>query len=124
MQILILDDNPEIMDLMTAMLYSVFGRENCQIVTGQNGQEGLTLLEQITPDLILTNLRMPHMDGMTFLHEVRRQKHWDHIHLVMVSALATPEILIQARRNGAEAFIRKPFTMRDLKTVLTPMLEI
>ena len=123
MQILILDDNPEIIDLMSVMLHSAFGKENCQIISGHNGREGLALLAESTPDVILTNLRMPQMDGMAFMTEVRRQKDWDHIHLVMVSALATPEILIQARANGANAFIRKPFTMRDLKTVLAPMIE-
>ncbi len=123
MHIMILDDNPEIIELMTTMLHSAFGKDNCQIVTGHNGLDGLALLNQVIPDVIFTNLRMPQMDGLTFASQLRSRSDCDHIHLVMVSALANPEVMADARARGVEAFIRKPFTLRDLKLAVSRLME-
>jgi CheY-like chemotaxis protein len=120
---MILDDNPEIADLLATMLHSAFGKGNCQIVIGQNGHEGFSLLTQHIPDVIFTNLRMPQMDGMTFIQELRRVQEYDHVHLVMVSALATPEIVAQAQAGGVETFIRKPFTLRDIRAALNSIVN-
>lgn len=122
MRIMILDDNPEIVDLMTTMLHSAFGAANCQIVTGQNGYEGLALLQETIPDVIFTNLRMPKMDGLSFIQELRREPDYDQIRLVMVSAQATPETMAIARESGVDTFISKPFTQRDIRAALSPIL--
>lgn len=124
MKIMVLDDNPEILLMVTAMLHSAYGSDNCMIISGRNGTEGLTLLLEgdETPDIILTNLRMPHMDGMTFVAEVRHNNAWDKIRVVMMSAVTSSEIMSQAITSGAEAYLRKPFTYRDLTTMINDML--
>lgn len=124
MQIMILDDSPDFVDLLTAMLQTVIGKENCQIVTGHNGHDGLALLDQITPDVIFTNLRMPLMDGITFAHELRRHKAYDQVHLVMVSALSTSEIMIEAQDSGVDSFLPIPFSLRDIKATLSTVLDL
>ena len=126
MKIMILDDNPEILSMVTTMLYNAYGRDNCQVVAGRNGQEGLALLKDSagSPDLILTNLRMPQMDGLTFLGEVRHNAAWDTIRLVMMSAQSSAETVTEATASGAEAFLQKPFTYRDLTTTINDILAL
>ena len=110
---MVVDDNPDIVSMLSMMLPRVV--DNCQVVSANNGSQGLDLLKNMTPDVILTNWRMPQMDGMTFLSEVRQQSAWDEIRLVMMSALATPDVQDEASANGAEAFLSKPFTLVDLR---------
>jgi two-component system chemotaxis response regulator CheY len=124
MKIMVLDDNPEILSMVTIMLHNAYGQDTCEVVAGRNGQEGLELLkdEDASPDLILTNLRMPQMDGMTFLGEVRDNTAWSSIRLVMMSAQSSLETVNKAKAGGAEAFLGKPFTYRDLTTTIDDIL--
>ena len=124
MKIMVLDDNPEILSMVTIMLHNAYGQDTCRVVSGRNGQEGLELLkdEDASPDLILTNLRMPQMDGMTFLGEVRHNTEWSNIRLVMMSAQSSVETVSKAKEGGAGAFLRKPFTYRDLTTTIDELL--
>jgi CheY-like chemotaxis protein len=125
MKIMVLDDNPEILSLVTMMLHNAYGQETCDVVAGRNGQEGLNLLQKddgASPDLILTNLRMPQMDGMTFLDEVRHNTDWNNIRLVMMSAQSSVETESKAKEGGAEAFLRKPFTYHDLTSTIDEVL--
>lgn len=124
MKIMVLDDNPEILSMVTIMLQNAYGQETCEIVAGRNGQEGLELLkdEDASPDLILTNLRMPQMDGMAFLGEVRHHAEWNQIRLVMMSAQSSAETVTRAKNGGASAFLRKPFTYHDLTTTIDDLL--
>ena len=125
MKVMVLDDNAQILTMLTTMLHNAFGQEACEVVSGRNGQEGLALLNEdaARPDIILTNLRMPRMDGMTFVSEVRHNTAWDNIRLVMMSALASSDIVNQAAEGGAEAFLRKPFTYRDLTATINHILS-
>jgi CheY-like chemotaxis protein len=124
MKIMVLDDNPEILSMVTIMLHNAYGRDTCHVVAGRNGAEGLELLndEDASPDLILTNLRMPQMDGMTFMGEVRHNTEWLNIRMVMMSAQSSLETVSKAKEIGAEAFLRKPFTYRDLTTTIDDLL--
>lgn len=123
MKIMVLDDNAEIISMLTMMIYSAYGRENCEVFAGRNGEDGLALLkDNVHPDVILTNLRMPLMDGLTFISEVRHNTAWNDVRLVMMSALSTSDVVNAATASGAEAFLRKPFTYQDLKAVLDNFL--
>ncbi len=115
MVIMVVDDNPDILTMLAMMLPRVV--TGCQIVRAGNGDEGLALLKHTTPDVIMTNWRMPEMDGMTFLSEVRQKTAWNQIRLVMMSALATPDVQAEASAKGAEAFLSKPFTLVDLQVL-------
>lgn len=120
MVILLVDDNPDIIQLISAMIKRILGANQCEIVSGRDGQEGLDILNtsQHTPDLIFTNLRMPHMDGMTFIRQVRLNNTWVKIPMVMMTAQQSPDIRREVMANGATAFLAKPFNFDDLKSTL------
>ena len=120
MILLVVDDNPDIISLVSMMALRILGGDKCQIISGRNGQEGLELLQaaESMPDVIISNLRMPQMDGLTFLREVRARPQWSDIHLVMMSATQTAEARHQAAASGAEFFLAKPFNLNDFKDLL------
>lgn len=119
MRILILDDNPEILLLLTMMIRHALGSEPCEIIPAHNGCEGLSFLDSIpTPDLILTNLRMPYMDGLSFMREVRRNTRWARIPLIVVSADFSDMTREAAAAGGAVAFLPKPFDFAGIRSIL------
>ena len=122
MRFLVVDDKPEILMLVTMMLQRAFGP--CEIVTGRNGNEGLAALSagEEKPDVIISNLRMPSMDGFTFMREVRQNNAWADIHVVAMSALTSPDVLAKAETSGAELFLRKPFTFNNFKEVMEQLI--
>lgn len=119
MVILLVDDNPDIIQLISAMIKRILGAK-CEIVFGRDGQEGLNILNasEQTPDLIFTNLRMPNMDGMAFIKQVRRNDTWDNIPMVMMTAHQSPDLRREVMANGATAFLAKPFNFNEIKATL------
>lgn len=120
MRFLILDDNPDIIVLVSMMLQQTY--DYCEIMTARNGEEGLAALNTSIPDVIISNVRMPMMDGLTFIREVRQNVHWSNIRVAAMSALNTPNILNEAKDSGAQAFLQKPFTYNDFKTVMSQLI--
>lgn len=120
MVILLVDDNPDIIQLISAMIKRILGAGQCQIFSGRDGVEGLDILNtsEQTPDLIFTNLRMPNMDGLTFIKQVRLNDTWVKIPLVMMTAQQSPDVRREVMANGAAAFLAKPFNFNELKSTL------
>lgn len=112
-RILVVDDNPDTINLLKTILQQ-WGFE---VVSGRNGQEGLGLVTTQTPDAIISNLRMPYMDGMTFLEQVRVRDEWSAIPFVMMSGLFPEEFGQDAMNRGASAYLAKPFRFSDLNTL-------
>ena len=108
-RILIVDDEPD----MTETCRRALGSAGYQCFTSNDAREALTLLASERPDLLLTDLRMPEMDGMEML---RRAKEVDsQIPVLMLTAHATLESAVAAVKAGAFDFIAKPFSIDQLK---------
>lgn len=120
MIILILDDNPDIVALMDAMLDHILGAENIHILKARNGIEGLSLLREITsvPELIISNFRMPEMDGLTFFREIQSHRAWSQIPIVMMSAHLSVDVRQEATNSGVQVFLSKPFGIEDVRKSL------
>ncbi len=115
-RILVLDDNADIV----ALLRMVLEQRGYQVITGRNGREGLHLLGEspIKPDLIICNLLMPLMDGMTFLDSLRQQVEWSAIPVVMLTAMTAQVYRDAAFEHGANAFLAKPFRLDELNRTM------
>ena len=85
-----------------------------------NAEEGLKLAGDV--DLILTDLKLPGMDGLEFLERLRSQK--SHIPVVVMSAFGTVEIAVAAMKKGAVDFLPKPFSLDHLTVVVNKVLEL
>jgi CheY-like chemotaxis protein len=115
-RILLLDDNAE----MVTMLRLVLEQRGHEVVWGRDGQDGVRVLQQSNrkPDLIISNLLMPKMDGMAFLDTVRGNPEWSHIPFVMISPVSSDDRKRATFEHGADAFLAKPFRFEDLNKTL------
>lgn len=118
-RILLLEDNPD----MVQALIEVLEMHNYEVVTAYNGREGLRILESgVLPDLIITDLKMPLMDGLQFMQFVRGSAAWAHIPVAIMSGETTDSPRITA--SGADAFILKPFHFDELEATLNRLLNM
>lgn len=114
--ILLLEDNAD----MLTMISQVLEWAGHQVITGRNGMEGLTQLSQSNepPHLIICDIFMPGMDGVTFLKHVRNSAHWSRIPFILMSANDSDEDRQEAYEHGADGFLAKPFGLDDLNSLL------
>lgn len=102
-RILIIDDEEN----MLHMLKTILSKEGYEIITAGNGIEGLEKIETNLFDTILCDLRMPEMDGLSFLKTVK-VKNTDST-IIMMSAYGTIDLAVEAMKQGAYDYISKPF---------------
>src|ERR671918_1546180 len=115
--ILVVDDDPDIREVLRDRLESLGYR----VLAADSGQEGLELLEQQSPQLVLLDVEMPDRNGLEVLREIRKKEH-DTI-VVMITAYGTIERAVQAMKEGAYDFIPKPFEPDHIALIVAKALE-
>jgi two-component system chemotaxis response regulator CheY len=117
-QILIVDDSPVVLamleDALVAMGYGV--------TAAGNGQEGLKQVETTKFDLIITDLSMPVMDGISFVKAAKLQANCKFVPIVFLSSEEDEAKISEAKKAGASTFLRKPFKENQLATILKVVL--
>ncbi len=104
--VLVVDDETDILDSITALMQAVDG--NPEVRTARDGKEALDILEAEAVDLIVTDYRMPRMDGLELLR-IAREKNPD-MPMILITAYPDPSLEETARHTlGCSHFIRKPF---------------
>ncbi len=116
--ILIIDDEPVILNLSSEIL----GTVNYRITTAHDGEEGLKKLKAGDFDLVITDIRMPRMDGMTLIKKIRADISTD-IPVIVTTGHGTIEITIESLKHGAQGFIMKPFTPKELRDTVEDTLR-
>lgn len=114
MTVLVVDDTDSARDV-TQRILRHYGME---CIGAESGQDALTLLESMTPDVILLDLAMPDMDGMMVLERLRQDPRWIGIPVIMLSAISDEESVRRAKGLGARDYL--------VKATFTPplMLEV
>ncbi|OPZ10574.1 MAG: Transcriptional regulatory protein YycF [candidate division BRC1 bacterium ADurb.BinA364] len=113
-RILIADDEQDIKDVVQIYLES----QGYEVETAYDGLDALDRIETWKPDLVLLDIMMPVMDGISVCRKVKSSPATQHIPIIMVSAAAKAEKEAEARDAGATAYVLKPFEPGDLmKTV-------
>jgi PAS domain S-box-containing protein len=107
--VLLVDDNRDMREYVRRLLSSRF-----HVVTAQNGREALTKARATTPDLILSDVMMPEMDGFQLLAAVRQDQRIAAVPLILLSARAGEESMVEGMQSGADDYLVKPFTAREL----------
>ena len=105
--ILLIDDEKSSCSYITALL----GRNGYHITTAMTGKEGLSLAASLCPDLILLDLRLPDMDGLLVLEQLRG---WSHIPIIIVSVCGEEQEKVKALDLGADDYVTKPFYPGEL----------
>jgi putative nucleotidyltransferase with HDIG domain len=117
--VLIVEDNPILREGLQEMLEL----EGFQVFTAPNGREALEEMEKRIPDLILSDIAMPVMDGYEFFYTVREHPKWVTIPFVFLTARGEREDVLTGKDMGAEDYLIKPVTHEDLITVVNSRLE-
>lgn len=119
-QILIVEDDKDILEFNTGYLE----QNKFKVIKAKNGKEALELLERTLPDLIISDLMMPELDGIGLLKAVKNNAQSNHIPVIILSAKAAPESRMEALRLGAQGYLAKPFLPEELLSVVKNQLEI
>ncbi|HLA96291.1 MAG TPA: response regulator [Pyrinomonadaceae bacterium] len=115
--ILIVDDEQSYRQLLTL----VFEGDGHAIRTATNGREALELVKAEPADVIISDVRMPDMDGIELLRASR--EHQPDIGVILMTAFASVETAREAFKLGADDFIQKPFDVEELKLLVKKALE-
>ena len=116
--VLIVEDNGDVALYIAAQL-----RQRYEVYTAPNGYEALLLAEELRPDLIITDLMMPEMDGYELCNRVRNAELLCHIPIVVVSARGGDDDRLRALENGADAYLQKPFNAEELTLWVAKLIE-
>jgi DNA-binding response OmpR family regulator len=93
-----------------------------EVSVSMNVEEALDYLQYELPDLILTDITMPDKDGITLIRYVQSNPKWSKIPTVIVSARPRWEMASLVDKVGANAYLDKPFSIRNLHATLAPLL--
>ena len=115
--ILIVDDEQSYRQLLSL----VFESDGHSIRTATNGREALALLHEEPADVVISDVRMPDMDGIEMLSSVRESQ--PDLGVVLMTAFASVETAREAFKLGADDFIQKPFDVEELKLIVRKTLE-
>ena len=116
-KILVVDDEKSLRDFLRIMLR----KEGYEVVVAENGQEAVRLFHQKVFDLVLTDIKMPGMDGLDVLKAVKEIS--QDVVVLMITAFASTETAVEAMKQGAYDYITKPFQIDEVKLVIKNVLE-
>ncbi|MBD3627478.1 ATP-binding protein [Cyclobacterium sp.] len=116
--VLIVEDNLELRHFISQNL-----RESYHVYEARNGMEGFKVATEIMPDLIISDVMMPVMDGVSLSHKVKNDERTSHIPLILLTARADSESKISGLETGADAYLTKPFEMKELMVRIHHLIE-
>lgn len=117
--ILLVDDNADMRQYVLSLLGGRF-----DVVTAADGREALEKAESLHPDLVLTDVMMPEMDGFALLSSLRERQQFGLLPVIMLSARAGEESRIEGLDAGADDYLVKPFTARELIARVEAQLKL
>jgi DNA-binding response OmpR family regulator len=116
--ILIVDDNPQLRSIMADLLRPL----GYQILCAASGPEALALAAATPPDLMLLDVMMPEFDGYEVCGRIRAKHEWDGTKIIMLTARGRDAERERGLKLGADAYVTKPFSTRELVDQVKRML--
>jgi len=117
-RVLIVEDNPFSLELTSELVQA----EGHQVISATSGTEALSIARAEQPDLILLDVRLPGVDGLTLSRALKAEPATERIPIVGISAHAMPEDEARALQAGCIAYLRKPLDTRRLLDLMERLL--
>lgn len=117
--VLIVDDSATDRELVSSVLQT---DNNLNIIEAVNAKKALEVIRRETPDLVLTDLVMPDMDGLTLTESIRQD--YPALPVILMTAHGNEETVVKALRTGAASYVPKREILNELMTTVTGVLEI
>jgi len=116
--ILIVEDN---YDLRNFLLHTL--KTDFRVMGAENGKEGFDLARKYTPELVISDIMMPVMDGLELCSRLKKEIHTSHIPVILLTAKAMIEHWIEGLETGADDYIPKPFNIQVLQLKINNLIE-
>ncbi len=116
--ILIVEDNGELRDFMTSIL-----EKSYRVITATNGEEGLRAGKEFWPDVIVTDLMMPRMDGFEMIRHIKEDPDIYSVPVIVLTAKTAMDDRIRGIQMGVDDYVLKPFSANYLKTRVAALIE-
>lgn len=115
--ILLLEDEKEVREYLLNDLAQYY-----KVYTAQNGVEGLAELKKHMPDIIISDVMMPEMNGIEFVQQVRQDAHFNHVRIIMLTAKIRDDERIEGIEAGVDAYLTKPYNLDVLFATINNLL--
>ena len=117
-EVLIIDDNVDIRTYLRSVL-----SEKYNVSEAADGKAGLELARKIVPDIVLSDIMMPVMDGLAFCQQLKTDKAISHIPVILLTARSLDEQRAEGYEHGADAYLSKPFSLRLLFSRIDNLIQ-
>lgn len=117
--LLVIDDHPDVRNYIRDAF-----SDRYRILEGVDGQHGLEVARKHEPDLIISDVMMPNMDGYAMCRELKANARLCHIPIILLTAKADDEMKVEGLEIGADDYLSKPFNLRELKVRVRNLLAI
>ncbi len=116
--VLVAEDNKDIQAVLHALLSADY-----HVLLASDGEEAVELLRSTMPDLIVTDVTMPRMNGFQLLEYVRKHEDISHLPVIMLTAMVGDEDRLRGLQLGADAYLQKPFNGRELMAFIDNLIQ-
>ena len=120
-RVLVVDDEAEVRSALTDILRAMRYADALEVEGAADGQAALDSVVRQRPDLILLDLQMPRMSGLTLLKHIREVE--SGVPIIVISATEDTKVAAEALRHGAVAYIPKPFDVRHVEMLVTTFFD-
>ena len=117
LRVLVVEDEDEIRAYLKSELADDYKVETCN-----NGKEAYNLILRNTPDLVISDIMMPEMDGLTLCRKIKQNTNVNHVPVVLLTAKSKPEDTLEGMETGADAYMVKPFNTELLKKTIANLI--
>ena len=117
-KLLIVEDNVELLMLMNQLLSTKY-----HVKTASNGKEALKIIKKEELDIIISDVMMPVMDGLTLTKRIKGDPNYQHLPIILLTAKTQEEDRNEALQIGADSYVTKPFKMSDLELRINNIVE-
>ena len=117
-EVLIVDDDPDMVDFIKVSLHSAF-----EVVSASDGLEAIRKLVVYQPDIFLLDIMLPKMSGYQLCQSLRRNATFSNAPILIVSAKSTQKDIDYAKRMGADSYLTKPFTPKELLDMINDLIK-
>jgi len=117
--VLLVEDNIDLMNYLTTCL-----ERDYRLLYARNGREGIEQARRLVPDMIISDVMMPEIDGFELCRTLKTDERTSHIPIILLTAKADEVSRLEGLETGADAYLVKPFVQRELQIRLQKLIEL